>query len=113
MNDEIRAYISQLKYWILKEKTSDALQKIDDIQKILHNSVVIPKDSLQFKFTETIESLTGLCSLNCQILSPTRSLTYDIKDEFIRENKKEFIKYAKEQLKNKLIDDWSVRKNDR
>ena len=33
-------------------------------------------------------------------------------DESIKENKEEFIKYAKEQLKNKLIDAWSASKNE-
>ena len=113
MNREIRKYINELKCLSsLTGRTFYEARIIEEIEKILDNSVIIPKDNLQFKFTETIESLTGLCSLNCQIFSPTRSLTYDIKDEYIKENKEEFIKYAKEQLKNKLIDDWSVSKDE-
>ena len=47
MNNKIIEYIGQLKYLILKGNSSDALQKIDDIAKILDNSVIIPKDKLQ------------------------------------------------------------------
>ena len=109
MNREIRKYINELKYLSLAGRTFDALQKIDDIEKILNNSVVIPKDNLQFKFTEH----TGwFDSLHGQILGPTRSFTYDMRDKFIKENKEEFIKYAKEVLKNKLIDDWSMSKDE-
>ena len=53
MNNKIIEYISQLKYLILKGNSSDALQKIDDIVNILDNSVIIPKDKLQFEFTKT------------------------------------------------------------
>ena len=53
MNNKMIEYINQLKYLILKGNSSDALQKIDDIVKILDNSVIIPKDKLQFEFTKT------------------------------------------------------------
>ena len=46
MNNKIIEYISQLKHLISKGNSSDALQKIDDIVKILDNSVIIPKDKL-------------------------------------------------------------------
>ena len=109
MNREIRKYINELKYLSLAGRTFDALQKIDDIEKILNNSVVIPKDNLRFEFTERAGWFD---SLHCQILGPTGSFTYDMRDKFIKENKEEFIEYAKEVLKNKLIDDWSVSKDE-
>ena len=56
MNNKIIEYISQLKYLILKGNSSDALQKIDDIINILDNSVIIPKDKLQFEFTKTVKN---------------------------------------------------------
>ena len=109
MNREIRKYINELKYLSLAGRTFDTLQKIDDIEKILNNSVVIPKDNLRFEFTERAGWFD---SLHCQILGPTGSFTYDMRDKFIKENKEEFIEYAKEVLKNKLIDDWSVSKDE-
>ena len=110
MNREIREYINELKYLSITGRTFDALQKIDDIEKILDNSVIIPKDNLQFKFTEHFGFFED--SLHGQILGPTEVFTYDMSDESIKENREEFIKYAKEQLKNKLIEDWSASKNE-
>ena len=112
MNREIREYISELKYLSLTGRTFDGARVIEKIEKILDNSVIIPKDNLQFKFTEHVGPVGYFDSLRCQILGPTGVLTYDMRDEDIKENREEFIKYAKEQLKNKLIDDWSVSKDE-
>ena len=109
MNRELRKYINELKYLSLTGRAFDEARIIEKIEKILDNSVIIPKDNLRFEFTEH----TGwFDSLHCQILGPSRSFTYDMRDKFIKENKEEFIKYAKEVLKNKLIDDWSVSKDE-
>lgn len=123
MNNKIIEYISQLKYLILKGNSSDALQKIDDIVKILDNSVIIPKDKLQFEFTKTEDpSYTWkypdlvcieprLKYIECQLIGPKEVFTYDINDKYVEKNEKEFIDHAKEELIKKLIDRWSMSEN--
>lgn len=124
MNNKIIEYISQLKYLILKGNSFDALQKIDDIVKILDNSIIIPKDKLQFEFTKTEDpSYTWkypdlvcieprLKYIECQLIGPKEVFTYDINDKYVEKNEKEFIDHAKEELIKKLIDRWSMNEND-
>lgn len=124
MNNKIIEYISQLKYLILKGNPSDALQKINDIVKILDNSIIIPKDKLQFEFTKTEDpSYTWkypdlvcieprLKYIECQLIGPKEVFTYDINDKYVEKNEKEFIDHAKEELIKKLIDRWSMNEND-
>lgn len=124
MNNKIIEYISQLKYLILKGNSSDALQKIDDIVKILDNSVIIPKDKLQFEFTKTEDpSYTWIYPdlvrieprfkyIECQLIGPKEVFSYDINDKYVEKNEKEFIDHAKEELIKKLIDRWSMNEND-
>lgn len=124
MNNKIIEYISQLKYLILKGNSSDALQKIDDIVKILDNSVIIPKDKLQFEFTKTedpsytwiypdlVHIEPRLKYIECQLIGPKEVFTYDINDKYVEKNEKEFIDHAKEELIKKLIDRWSMNENE-
>ena len=124
MNNKIIKYISQLKYLILKGNSSDALQKIDDIVKFLDNSVIIPKDKLQFEFTKTEDpSYTWIYPdlvrieprfkyIECQLIGPKEVFTYDINDKYVEKNEKEFIDHVKEELIKKLIDRWSMNEND-
>ena len=124
MNNKIIEYISQLKYLILKGNSSDALQKIDDIVKILDNSVIIPKDKLKFEFTKTEDpSYTWIYPdlvrieprfkyIECQLIGPKEVFTYDINDKYVEKNEKEFIDHAKEELIKKLIDRWSMNENE-
>ena len=115
MNSKIKEYINQLKYLVLKGNSVDALQRIDDIEKLLSNSAIIPKDKLQFEFTEFEEPSKRLDHLDyivCQILGPKEVFTYDSRNKFIQENKEEFMKHVKEELKKKLIDCWGVSENE-
>ena len=124
MNNKIIEYISQLKYLILKGNSSDALQKIDDIVKILDNSIIISKDKLQFEFTKTEDpSYTWIYPdlvrieprfkyIECQLIGPKEVFTYDINDKYVEKNEKEFIDHAKEELIKKLIDRWSMNENE-
>lgn len=107
MNSKIKEYINQLKYLVIKGNSVDALQRIDDIEKILSNSVIISKDKLQFEFTEFKESL-NLNHIVCQISCPKETYTYDSRNKFIQENKEEIMKWVKEELKKKLIECWGV-----
>lgn len=123
MNNKIIEYISQLKYFILKGNSSDALQKIDDIVNILDNSIIIPKDKLQFEFTKTedpsytwiypdlVRIEPRLKYIECQLIGPKEVFTYDINDKYVEKNEKEFIDHAKEELIKKLIDRWSMNEN--
>lgn len=123
MNNKIIEYISQLKYLILKGNSSDALQKIDDIVKILDNSVIISKDKLQFEFTKTedpsytwiypdlVHIEPRLKYIECQLIGPKEVFTYDINNKYVEKNEKEFIDHAKEELIKKLIDRWSMNEN--
>ena len=123
MNNKIIKYINQLKYFILKGDLSNALQKIDDIVKILDNSVIIPKDKLQFEFTKTedpsytwiypdlVRIEPRLKYIECQLIGPKEVFTYDINDKYVEKNEKEFIDHAKEELIKKLIDRWSMNEN--
>ena len=116
MNSKIKEYINQLRYFVLKGNSLDALRKIEEIEKLLGNSVIIPKDKLQFEFKEIQEPSIRLDHrlghIECQILGPKEVYTYDMTNKFITENKEEFMKYVKEELKKKLIDCWSMSKND-
>lgn len=124
MNNKIIEYVNQLKYLILKGNSSDALQKIDDIVKILDNSVIIPKDKLQFEFTKTedpsytwiypnlVHIEPRLKYIECQLIGPKEVFTYDINDKYVEKNEKEFIDHAKEELIKKLIDRWSMNENE-
>ena len=114
MNSKIKEYINQLRYLVLKGNSVDALQRIDDIEKLLSNSVIIPKDKLQFEFTEFEEPSKRLGRLDyivCQILGPKEIFTYDSRNKFIQENKEEFMKHVKEDLKKKIIDHWNMSEN--
>ena len=124
MNNKIIEYISQLKYFISKGNSSDALQKIDDIVKILDNSVIIPKDKLQFEFRKTEDpSYTWIYPdlvcieprlnyIECQLIGPKEVFSYDINNKYVKKNEKEFINHAKEELINKLIDRWGMNENE-
>lgn len=124
MNNKIIEYISQLKYLISKGNSSDALQKIDDIVNILDNSVIIPKDKLQFEFTKTEDpSYTWIYPdlvrieprfnyIECKLIGPKEVFTYDINNKYVKKNEKEFIDHAKEELIKKLIDRWSMNENE-
>ena len=116
MNSKIKEYISQLRYFVLKGNSLDALQKIEDIENLLRNSIIIPKDKLQFEFTKIQEPSIRLDHrlghMRCQILGPKEVYTYDMTNKFITENEEEFMKYVKEDLKKKLIDCWSMSEND-
>ena len=116
MNSKIKEYISQLRYVVLKGNSVEALQKIEDIENLLRNSVIIPKDKLQFEFTKIQEPFVRLDHrlghMRCQILGPKEVYTYDMTNKFITENEEEFMKYVKEELKKKLIHCWSMSKND-
>ena len=124
MNNKIIEYISQLKYFILKGDSSNALQKIDDIVKILDNSVIISKDKLQFEFTKTedpsytwiypdlVRIEPRLNYIECQLIGPKEVFTYDINNKYVKKNEKEFIDHAKEELIKKLIDRWSMSENE-
>ena len=116
MNSKIKEYISQLRYFVLKGNSLDALQKIEDIENLLRYSIIIPKDKLQFEFTKIQEPFIRLDHrlghMKCQILGPKEVYTYDMTNKFITENEEEFMKYVKEDLKKKLIDCWSMSEND-
>ena len=115
MNSKIKEYINQLKYLVLKGNSVDALQRIDDVEKILSNSIIIPKDKLEFEFTEFEEPSKRLDRLDyivCQILGPKEIFTYDPTNKFIQENKEEFMKWVKEELKKKIIDHWNMSENE-
>ena len=116
MNSKIKEYISQLRYFVLKGNSLDALQKIEDIENLLRNSIIIPKDKLQFEFTKIQEPFIRLDHrlghMRCQILGPKEVYTYDMTNKFITENEEEFMKYVKEELKKKLIDCWGMSEND-
>ena len=116
MNSKIKEYISQLRYFVLKGNSLYALQKIEDIENLLCNSVIIPKDKLQFEFTKIQEPFVRLDHrlghMRCQILGPKEVYTYDMTNKFITENEEEFMKYVKEDLKKKLIDCWGMNEND-
>ena len=124
MNNKIIECISQLKYLILKGDSSDALQKIDDIVKILDNSVIIPKDKLQFEFTKTedpsytriypdlVHIEPHLNYIECQLIGPKEVFTYDINNKYVKKNEEEFINHVKEELIKKLIDRWSISENE-
>lgn len=124
MNNKIIEHISQLKYFILKGDSSNALQKIDDIVKILNNSVIIPKNKLQFEFTKTedpsytwiypdlVRIEPRLNYIECQLIGPKEVFTYDINNKYIKKNEEEFIDHTKEELIKKLIDRWSMSEND-
>ena len=123
MNGKIKEYINQLKYLVFKGNSVDALQRIDDIEKLLSNSVIIPKDKLQFEFTKTEDpSYTWIYPdlvrieprfnyIECKLIGPKEVFTYDINDKYVKKNEKEFIDHAKEELINKLIDRWSMSEN--
>lgn len=102
MNSKIKEYINQLKYLVLKGNSVDGLQRIEEIEKILSNSIIIPKDELEFEFTE-FEKPDNLKHIVCKISGPKEIFTYDSRNKFIQENKEEFMKHVKEDLKNKLI----------
>ena len=109
---------------ISKNNSSDALQKIDDIVKILDNSVIIPKDKLQFEFRKTedpsytwiypdlVRIEPRLNYIECQLIGPKEVFSYDINNKYVKKNEKEFIDHAKEELINKLIDRWSMNENE-
>lgn len=124
MNSKIKEYISQLRYFVLKGNSLDALQKIEDIENLLRNSVIIPKDKLQFEFTKTEDpSYTWIYPdlvrikprinyIECQLIGPKEVFSYDINNKYIEKNEKEFIDHAKEELIKKLIDRWSMNENE-
>lgn len=111
MNSKIKEYINQLKYLVLKGNSVDALQRIDDVEKILSNSIIIPKDELEFEFTE-FEKPDNLKHIVCKISGPKEIFTYDSRNKFLQENKEEFMKHVKEDLKKKIIDHWNMSENE-
>ena len=111
MNSKIKEYINQLKYLTLKGNSVAALQRIEEIEKILSNSIIIPKDELEFEFIE-FEKPANLNHIACRISGPKEVFTYDSRNKFIQENKEEFMKHVKEDLKKKIIDHWNMGEND-
>lgn len=113
MNRKIRKCIDRLIWLIVNsDDKCDVLEIVNDIKKILDDSVIIPKNKLHFVFTKTDEQSpiipdkqTGY--MKCEILSPKVVYCYDI-NKYFRENEREVEKYLKEKLKNKLINDWSM-----
>ena len=103
MNNKIIENISQLKYFILKGNSSDALKKIDDIVNILDNSVIIPKDKLQFEFTKTedpsytwiypdlVRIEPRLNYIECQLIGPKEVFAYDINNKYVKKMKKNLL----------------------
>ena len=115
MNNELKNNILILKNLVFKGNSVGALQRIDDIEKLLSNSVIIPKDKLQFEYTdfeETSKRLGRLDYIVCQISGPKEVFTYDSRNKFIQENKEEFMKHVKEDLKKKIIDHWNMSENE-
>ena len=112
MNSEIKDELLILKNLVLKGTSLfDVLQRIEEIEKILSNSVIIPKDELEFEFTE-FEKPVNLNHIVCEISGPKEVFTYDSRNKFIQENKEEFMKHVKEDLKKKIIDRWNMSEND-
>ena len=111
MNSEIKDELLILKNLVLKGTgLFDILQRIEEIEKILSNSVIIPKDKLEFEFTE-FEKPENLKHIVCKISSPKEVFTYDIRNKFLQENKEEIMQHVKEDLKKKVIADLSSSAN--
>ena len=103
MNSEIKDELLILKNLVLKRTALfDILQRIEEIEKILSNSVIIPKDELEFEFTE-FEKPDNLKHMVCKISGPKEIFTYDSRNKFLQENKEEFMMRVKEDLKKKII----------
>ncbi len=111
MNNELKNNILILKHLVLKGTSLfDALQRIEEIEKILSNSIIIPKDELEFEFTE-FEEPANLNHIVCKISGPKEVFTYDLRNKFLQENKEEFMKHVKEDLKKKVIAGWTISAN--
>ena len=111
MNNELKNNLLILKNLVLKGTALfDILQRIEEIEKILSNSIIIPKDELEFEFTE-FEKPENLKHIVCKISSPKEVFTYDIRNKFLQENKEEFMEHVKEDLKKKVIADLSLSAN--
>ena len=111
MNNELKNNILILKNMALKGTALfDILQRIEEIEKILSNSIIIPKDELEFEFTE-FEKPDNLKHIVCKIAGPKEIFTYDSRNKFLQENKEEFMERVKEDLKKKVIADLSLSAN--
>ena len=111
MNNELKNNLLILKHLVLKGTALfDILQRIEEIEKILSNSIIIPKDELEFEFTE-FEKPENLKHIVCKISGPKEIFTYDLRNKFLQENKEEFMKRVKEDLKKKLIAGWTLSEN--
>ena len=111
MNNELKNNILMLKQLVLKGTALfDILQRIEKIEEILSNSVIIPKDELEFEFTE-FEEPANLNHIVCKISGPKEVFTYDLRNKFLQENKEEFMKLVKEDLKKKVIAGWTISAN--
>ena len=118
MNRKIRKCIGKLENLVINDNKNKylILDLINEIKTNLNNSVIIPKEKLQFVFTTTKEKSPinpdeEIGYLKCEINTPKVVRSYIINDYF-RENEKYIIEFYKEILKNKLIDDWSMDKNE-
>ena len=111
MNNELKNNILILKQLVLKGTSLfDILQRIEKIEEILSTSIIIPKDELEFEFTE-FEEPANLNHIVCRISGPREVFTYDLRNKFIQENKDEFMKHVKEDLKKKVIAGLSLSVN--
>ena len=118
MNRKIRKYIGRLESLIINDEHNKyiILDLINEIKINLNNSVIIPKDKLQFVFTTTNEESPinpdeEIGYLKCEIITPKAVRSYII-DNCFRLNEKYIMKFYKETLKNKLINDWSMIENE-
>ena len=118
MNSKIRKCILELENLVINDEHNKyiILERINELKNILNNSVIIPKDKLQFVFTGCSERLSfgpdkEIGHITCSILAPKIFYTY-IVDKNFGENEKYFMEHTKENLKKKLIDKWSMDKNE-
>ena len=118
MNRKIRKCIGRLENLVINDEKNKyiILDLINEIKINLNNSVIIPKKKLQFVFTGCNERLSfgpdkEIGHITCSLLAPKIFYTY-IVDKNWGENEKYFMEHTKEKLKKKLIDKWSMDKNE-
>ena len=118
MNRKIRKCIRELENLVINDNNNKyiILDRIDQLKTILEHSVIIPKKKLQFVFTGCNERLPfgpdkEIGHITCSLLAPKIFYTY-IVDKNFGENENYFMDHTKEKLKKKLIDKWSMDKNE-
>lgn len=118
MNRKIRKCIGMLENSIINDNKNKylILDLINEIKINLNKSVIIPKKNLQFVFTTSNEKSPinpdeEIGYLKCEINSPKVVRSYII-DKCFKLNEKYIMEFYKETLKNKLIDDWSIIKDE-